>query len=112
MTDVAILVVSYRSAHEVSGFVRSLARGLEGGTTATVRVIENGDDPAGAERIAALDGVDEFVLADRNLGYGGGMNRIAERAGESTDWLLVCNPDVRFTPRSITRLVEAADRHD
>lgn len=111
MTDVAILVVSYQSADEVAGFVKSVSTGLRPDDSASVRVIENAEDPEGAARIAALPGVDELVIAGANLGYGGGMNRLARTVDPAVEWLLICNPDVRFTDGSISELLAAAARH-
>lgn len=107
MTAVALLLVSFRSAEEVAGLLESLA-GAAPATDVDVYVVENSDDPEAAERVAALPGIHRFVRNERNSGYGGGMNLLARQLDAEYDWLLVCNPDLRFSPGSIDEMLRVA----
>jgi N-acetylglucosaminyl-diphospho-decaprenol L-rhamnosyltransferase len=112
VTSLAILVVSYNSAAELGPFLESVRRGAEGlapDMTVETSVIENSAEPEQIELTRAVRGWDRIVVAERNLGYGAGMNRLATDAGG--DWLLICNPDIRFRRGSLAELLAAAHRH-
>jgi N-acetylglucosaminyl-diphospho-decaprenol L-rhamnosyltransferase len=101
---VAAVVVDYDAGELLGQCVRSL---LDDGVRRVV-VVENGD-PAVARR--ALDGLTvPLVVTGRNLGYGAGANRGIAASGDS-DYVLVCNPDLRVHPGAVRRLTAALDAH-
>ncbi len=98
------VVVDYEAGDLLGACVRSL---LEDGVRHVV-VVENGD-PSTARR--ALDGLSvPLVVTGRNLGYGAGANRGIAASGDS-EYVLVCNPDLRVHPGAVERLVAALDAH-
>jgi N-acetylglucosaminyl-diphospho-decaprenol L-rhamnosyltransferase len=111
MSRVAALVVAYFSADEVEGMAASVAAGASVNHTVDVHVIDNSGDPTEVARLESMANVASFLPSGVNVGYGGGMNSLAKAIGEGYDWLLVCNPDIRFEPGSIDALVAAADEH-
>ena len=50
----------------------------------------------------------DLVEPDENLGFGQGVNLVAERAGG--DWIAPANADIEFAPDALARLVEAGER--
>ena len=101
---VAAVVVDYDAGDLLGSCVRSL---LEDGV-AQIVVVENGD-PQTARR--ALEGLTvPLVVTGRNLGYGAGANRGIASSGDS-EYVLVCNPDLRVHPGAAGRLVAALDAH-
>jgi N-acetylglucosaminyl-diphospho-decaprenol L-rhamnosyltransferase len=100
--DVAIQVVNYRTRRHLEACLPTV---LADAPEARVLVLDNasGDDLSElAERHPAV----EFVLGERNLGYGAGHNLLAARHDAAALFLL--NPDTRFVePRTVERLVAA-----
>ncbi len=98
--SVAAVVVDYDAGSFLGECVRSLqAEGLE-----AVVVVENGD-PVRARAELAAAGVPVPVLScGRNLGYGAGANRGVAATGD-TDFVLICNADLRVHPGAVARLV-------
>jgi N-acetylglucosaminyl-diphospho-decaprenol L-rhamnosyltransferase len=74
-------------------------------------VIDNSGDADEIARFTEMANIASFLPSGKNVGYGGGMNTVARAVSEGYDWLLVCNPDIRFEPGSIDALIASADRH-
>ncbi|MEO8036318.1 MAG: glycosyltransferase [Acidobacteriota bacterium] len=101
MTARSLLIVNYRSAALTANAVRSAREASS--LTLQVVIVDNSCDPAEA---GALRGVgDELVVAERNLGYAGGINR--GRKSCAGEVIVVSNPDVIFTPGCIDLLADA-----
>lgn len=101
---VAAVVVDYNAGAVLGSCVASL---LDDGVRQVV-VVENGD-PQGAR--SALDGLTvPLVVPGRNLGYGAGANRGIASSGDS-EFVVVCNADLRVHDGAIARLVTALDAH-
>jgi N-acetylglucosaminyl-diphospho-decaprenol L-rhamnosyltransferase len=112
MSRVACLVVGYKSAGEIGPLAASVRTAIaETVDIVDIYMVDNSGDPEEYEQLATIDGVHRLVANTENLGYGGGMNLLARNLDGSYDWLLITNPDVRFTGGSIRALIEAADRH-
>ena len=69
-------------------------------------VVENGDPRAARQALAGLSV--PLVATGRNLGYGAGANRGVAASGDS-EYVLVCNPDLRVHTGAVARLVAALD---
>ncbi len=101
---VAAVVVDYEAGPVLGECVRSLLADGVG----NVVVVANGS-PGPAHR--ALDGLEvPLVVTGRNVGYGAGANRGLAVSG-SSDYVLVCNPDLRVHPGAATALCAALDAH-
>jgi len=103
---VRVVTIVYNPGPELADFTRSLADA----TTAPVElvVVDNGADPAVADRVTA-DAGGRVVRTGANLGYGGGAN--AGARGATQPFLVVANPDVVWEPGSLDALLDAAERH-
>ncbi|WP_293780259.1 glycosyltransferase family 2 protein [uncultured Aeromicrobium sp.] len=95
MTQIFAAVVNYNSSKELSSCIAS----LRAARIARVYVLDNASAPDDRRRLAAYD-ADPFVSVTYsavNLGFGGGVNRLAELIAEehgTHDTLLwVVNPD-------------------
>lgn len=112
MTRLAALIVGYFSSGEVAPMVSSLRDSIvDESLSVEVHVIDNSGDAAEAQRLREIPGVDRVLASEDNRGYGGGMNALADQVEESVEWLLVCNPDIRFDRASIDTMIEVANRH-
>jgi N-acetylglucosaminyl-diphospho-decaprenol L-rhamnosyltransferase len=110
MARVAALIVAYFSSEDVSALAHNLADpAVRGPHSVETFVIDNSGDAAEIAALASTPGVHLFLPSDTNLGYGGGMNALAKELAGDHDWLLVCNPDIRFHAGSIERLVASAE---
>jgi GT2 family glycosyltransferase len=69
-------------------------------------VVDNSGDVAEAHALREL--ADTLIVADRNLGYAGGINR--GRPACKGDTIVVSNPDVTFAADAINHLQEALER--
>lgn len=104
--DVAVVIVTYNSAHMVTGLLDSIPAALDG-LGADVVIVDNGSDDGTADIVAAR--ADARLLRCGNGGYAAGINRgVAEAAPARA--ILVLNADVRLGPRSVPPLLEALGR--
>jgi GT2 family glycosyltransferase len=102
--DVAVQVVNYRTRRHLEACLPGVVADLAG-LDARVYVLDNasGDDLAELAR-SQPDVV--FETAERNLGFGGGHNRLAGRHDARA--VLFLNPDTQFVePRTVARLLAA-----
>src|SRR5690606_3401442 len=79
--------------------------------TVEVHIVDNSGSNDEAVELRTIEGIDRVVTSETNLGYGGGMNALATTLDTAVAWLLVCNPDIRFTPGSVEALIEVAAQH-
>lgn len=100
-TDCAVVIVTYNSAHWVTGLLESLPAAAPGLSLRTV-VVDNGSSDDTVRVVRNNPGV-TLVQAGANLGYAGGIN-VGRRAAGSYSTLLVINPDVVLEKGSITRM--------
>jgi len=103
--SVRVVVVSYFSGAALATFLDSLTAASR--DPVEVVVVDNGSTDGAPEAAAARPGV-TLVRTGANLGYGRAAN--AGAAGAQTDWLLVANPDIVWTPGALDRLLAAGER--
>ena len=101
--DVAVVIVTYNSAHVVGGLLDSLPAAL-GALSVDVVVVDNGSTDDTLDVLRARG--DCRVVRSTNVGYAGGVNR-GVREAEAADAVLVLNPDVRLEAECVPRLIEA-----
>jgi N-acetylglucosaminyl-diphospho-decaprenol L-rhamnosyltransferase len=101
--DLAVVVVTYNSSHDIADLLDSLPAALDG-LTADVVVVDNGSTDDTAELVSARG--DCQVIRSANVGYAGGINRGVREAAPA-DAILILNPDARLAERSVLPLLEA-----
>ena len=112
---VAVVVVAFRNPDDVSRCVAALAQSTH--SDFEIVVVENGGADAFAElqrRLpAALDGGQPIrvLLAERNLGYGGGVN-VGLAAATQADAIWVLNPDTEAEPDAMAESVKRLQAGD
>ena len=106
--DLAIVIVTYNSAHVVGDLLDSLPAALDG-LQADIVVVDNGSSDGTAGFVAERGGC-RVVLAT-NIGYAGGINR-GVREAMRAEAILVLNPDVRLHERSVPALFAALQDPD
>src|SRR5258706_6276946 len=99
---ISLVVVSYRSGLAAIEAIRTF-RDAASEEVEVVVVVNSGD---GEEAALLRASADRVILAERNLGYAGGLNRGASAA--SGDVLVLSNPDLAFRSRSVAPLAASA----
>jgi N-acetylglucosaminyl-diphospho-decaprenol L-rhamnosyltransferase len=103
--DCTAIVVTHNSAADLPGMLDTIPAAATGIRT-RILVVDNDSTDNIAAAVAGRPGI-ELVRADGNLGYAGGINAGRRHLGP-TRTVAVLNPDLRFTPGSLARLVEVA----
>ncbi len=101
--DLAVVIVTYNSAHVIGDLLGSLPAAL-GGRGADVVVVDNGSTDGTADVVERLGGC--RVLRSTNVGYAAGLN-LGVRAASAAAAILVLNPDVRLDPGAVPPLLDA-----
>jgi GT2 family glycosyltransferase len=104
-----IVVVCYQSAGEFLGCLETVFKEKAAQDFRVVAVNNSQVDSAEIAAICDRFGVTMIQNAE-NVGYGRGCNIGARRMRDSR-YTLFLNPDVRFAPQSLRRMVEIADAH-
>jgi len=105
-SDLALVIVTYNSAHMVTGLLDSIPAALDG-LAADVVVVDNGSADGTADVVAAHGGA--RLVRCGNSGYAAGINR-GVAAAAPAGAILVLNPDVRLAPASVPPLLESLAR--
>jgi len=103
LPDLAVVIVTYNSAHVIGGLLDSLPEALDG-LVADVVVVDNGSADGTAEFVAGRS--DCRFVRSANVGYAGGINR-GVREAMAADAILVLNPDVLLHQKSVPPLLAA-----
>jgi N-acetylglucosaminyl-diphospho-decaprenol L-rhamnosyltransferase len=106
--DLAIVIVTYNSAHVVGDLLDSLPGALDG-LKSDIVVVDNGSSDGTAGLVAERGGC--RVVRTANVGYAGGINR-GVREAISAEAILVLNPDVRLHEGSLRPLLAALQGRD
>lgn len=104
---VAVVVVTYDSAHLLADLVASLDAGLDGLEWQLV-VADNASSDGTVARARELLPDVTVVETGGNLGYSAGINA-GVAAARPHDAVLVLNPDVRLSPGCVAALAAALD---
>jgi N-acetylglucosaminyl-diphospho-decaprenol L-rhamnosyltransferase len=105
-SDLAVVIVTYNSEHVIAGLLDTLPAALDG-LRADVVVVDNGSTDNTATLVEARD--DCRLIRETNRGYAAGINAGVRGAGD-VPAVLVLNPDLRMSPRSVGPLLESAMR--
>lgn len=107
MRCVTAVVVNWNSGEDLATVVTDLA--AQTGVALSIIVVDNGSRDQSVASARATGVQFDLDEAGANLGYTGGNNRGAARAGVAAD-VLVVNPDVRLPdPRTVAHLAAALD---
>lgn len=104
--DLSILIVHYNTP----GLLRQTLKGIRRAAPALsfeVVVVDNNPASRVKDKVLAEFPRVKVVVAERNLGFGGGMNLALKEARGR--YLLVFNPDIVVTPGSLEELVRFMD---
>lgn len=102
MVDVAVVIVTYNSAHVVSSLLDSIPAALDG-LSADVVVVDNGstdETPAIVQNRS-----DCRLVRAANRGYAAGINS-GVREAQRADAIMVLNPDVQLQHGAVRRLID------
>jgi N-acetylglucosaminyl-diphospho-decaprenol L-rhamnosyltransferase len=104
----AFIVVAYRSAAELPGYLDSIR--ADAGPDCEIVVVDNASPDDSRAVATAHSAGPRVVVSDRNLGFGGGCNLGASQAGAASDSVFMLNPDARLRPGTTARLASLLDR--
>jgi GT2 family glycosyltransferase len=110
MADLSVITVNYNSGWFCSNLIESLLdQNIETpkGKPGEIEIIVV-DNASPVDQRSYLTPLEErgirVVYEKENTGYAGGNNR--GMAYVTSDWVLICNPDVVFMPGSVQRMLE------
>jgi N-acetylglucosaminyl-diphospho-decaprenol L-rhamnosyltransferase len=103
---VLVVTVTYNTGETLRPFLASL-RGASSNPVSTT-VVDNASSTLELERSLTAEFEARLIELADNRGYGSGIAAGID-ASPSTEFVLIVNPDVVFTPGAIDVLVEAAD---
>ena len=109
MTDISVIIVSYKGAERLAACLDSLARYAGGRETPDVIIADNCSEDAGIDLLEKRFTQFKFLHNSVNGGFAYGCNLGASQA--SGEYLLFLNPDTVVTGANIERLVEEAGKH-
>jgi N-acetylglucosaminyl-diphospho-decaprenol L-rhamnosyltransferase len=101
-----VVVVTYDSGDSLETFLSSL--GPASARPVQVVVTDNASTDGAPEVAAAAHDNVTVLQTGANLGYGRAANRGV--AATDTEWVVVANPDIVWSPGALDELVEAAGR--
>ncbi len=109
--SVDVVTVTYNSARFMKEFLESLATSDYPLQLMNITVVDNGSIDDTLKVVESLPitrsfGRFEVVRASRNLGYGGGVNKGAEKG--DAPYILVVNPDIKLSKDCLRILVREA----
>ncbi|QNG19448.1 glycosyltransferase family 2 protein [Rhodococcus triatomae] len=107
-SKLAVVTVTYSPGEHLEHFLNTLTAA----TSANPQVViaDNGSTDGAPEAAAAAHDHVRLVRTGGNIGYGGAVNRAVAEIDEDIEFVLVANPDVRWSPGSIDALLAAAER--
>lgn len=105
MTNLAIQIVNYKTKDYLSNLLVDLIKDLENSKLEyRINILDNnsGDNLSSLENKYSQQNV-SFYYSDKNLGFGGGHNLLAQKT--DAKHILILNPDIRFVEeKTIERL--------
>jgi N-acetylglucosaminyl-diphospho-decaprenol L-rhamnosyltransferase len=105
---VTVITVSYGSEAVLPALLDSLTDAVS--DPVPVVIADNAPEDGATRALAEARNLAYVPLA--NPGYGGAVNAAVRECTVDTEWLLIVNPDVTFTPHAIDRLLESGRSDD
>jgi GT2 family glycosyltransferase len=109
--DISILIVHYNTPGLLLQTLKGIFESLDDNSPLDVEVIVVDNNPKMRVRETILRKFPEVsvIVSERNLGFGGGMNKAMEHARGR--YLFVFNPDIATFPGQIEKLARYMDSH-
>ncbi|MGF7123891.1 glycosyltransferase family 2 protein [Rhodococcus sp. BE178] len=107
-SKLAVVTVTYSPGEHLEHFLDTLADA----TVENPQVIlaDNGSTDGAPEAAAAAHDHVRLLRTGGNIGYGGAINRAVAEIDPDIEFVVVVNPDVRWSPGAIDELLAAAAR--
>ncbi|MBN1378990.1 MAG: glycosyltransferase family 2 protein [Gammaproteobacteria bacterium] len=102
----SIGIVTFNNAQMIEDTIRSLQAGLNNSFPSKIYIFDNGSADKTVEvvkRLAAQDQRIHLMISDKNLGFGGGHNRILDEVDGI--YHIICNPDINLTENAVGTLL-------
>jgi N-acetylglucosaminyl-diphospho-decaprenol L-rhamnosyltransferase len=101
----AFIVVAYRSAAEIPGYLESIR--ADAGPDCEIVVVDNASPDESQTIAAAHPSKPTVVVSEVNRGFGAGCNLGARNIDPDTEAVFMLNPDARLHPGTTARLIAA-----
>ncbi|WEV76933.1 glycosyltransferase family 2 protein [Janibacter cremeus] len=109
MIDCLLIVVSYKSANDITSLLSTVPAAM--GDLSWCTLVVNNDPAEDLRHIVAAHPGTDLVESGANLGYAGGINRGLADAPPSR-WVVFLNPDLRLGPGAIALMAAASGGRD
>lgn len=106
MIDCLLIVVSYRTAPDISALLATVP--ASAGDLSWQTVIVNNEPADDLTDLVAPHRAVRLIEAGANLGYAGGIN-LGVAAASPSRWTVFLNPDLRLAPGALAVMARAAD---
>jgi GT2 family glycosyltransferase len=106
MTDISVIIVSYKGAERLAACLESLARPTAGKITSEVIIADNCSEDEGIDLLEKKYTQFRFLHNAVNGGFANGCNLGASHA--TGEFILFLNPDTVVVPWAVESLIEAA----
>ena len=107
--ELPVVTVTYSPGEHLERFLSSLTVATDLPTS--VVIADNGSTDGAPERAVQRYPNTRLLSTGGNLGYGTAVNRgVAEFGGSGSEFIVIANPDVVWSPGSIDALLEVARR--
>jgi GT2 family glycosyltransferase len=107
--SVSAVIVNYYTASYIPSLIEDLKNNK---LVSRIVVIDNCKELTGNDNfntiLSSLDYL-SLIINDQNIGFGAAINQAIEYI--DTDWILLVNPDMRFSDNCIKNLLNAAKEH-
>ncbi len=105
--NVTVITVSYNSSAQLEGFLASAVVAVA--SPAQILVVDNASSDIATTRVITQKYGASLLELSENRGYGGAANAGAASLDAASDFIVVANPDLSFTPNAVAELVAAAE---
>lgn len=105
---ISVSIVAYNSAPEIEGVLCALRKSTAFGEMA-VFVVDNASKDQTVSLIREKFPWVKLLTSDNNMGFGRGHNQVISKV--QSDYHLILNPDISFSPETIENAVGFMDKH-
>jgi N-acetylglucosaminyl-diphospho-decaprenol L-rhamnosyltransferase len=103
-----VVTVTYSPGEHLEHFITTLAAATS--EKPQVILADNGSVDGTPELAAEANSHVRLLRTGGNIGYGGAINRAVAEIDPDVEFILIANPDIRWAPDSIDKLLAAAQR--
>lgn len=104
--DLAVVTVTYSPGEHLEHFISTLATATS--EKPQVILADNGSTDGTPELAAEANEHVRLLRTGGNIGYGGAINRAVAELDPAIEYIVIANPDIRWSTDAIDKLLAAA----